>query len=201
MVDAHCEATSEKQGIGRFCDGRVSAVIGTHTHVPTADHRILPGGTAFCTDIGMCGDYDSIIGMKAAEPLHRLSMLCPRDASSRRMARQRCRGWRSRSMTGPVWRAPVTGCGWVGFCSQLRRLGLITREGMDFFPRGAPIFTPDEGRTRVRCGSRSRAWPVIHNSPTSCIARASRMPCAPRLFSKLAREITVAAKMGLLIWR
>lgn len=77
VVDAHCEVTSEKQGIGRFCDGRVSAVIGTHTHVPTADHRILPGGTAFCTDIGMCGDYDSIIGMKAAEPLHRFVHALP----------------------------------------------------------------------------------------------------------------------------
>lgn len=77
VVDAHCEVTSEKQGIGRFCDGRASAVIGTHTHVPTADQRVLPGGTAFCTDIGMCGDYDSIIGMKVAEPLHRFVHALP----------------------------------------------------------------------------------------------------------------------------
>lgn len=77
VVDAHCEVTSEKQGIGRFCDGRVTAVIGTHTHTPTADHRVLPGGTAFCTDIGMCGDYESIIGMKIAEPLHRFVHAMP----------------------------------------------------------------------------------------------------------------------------
>lgn len=77
VVDAHCEVTSEKQAIGRFCDGRVSAVVGTHTHVPTADQRILPGGTAYCTDIGMCGDYESIIGMKLAEPLHRFVHALP----------------------------------------------------------------------------------------------------------------------------
>lgn len=77
VVDAHCEVTSEKQAIGRFCDGRASAVVGTHTHVPTADHRVLAGGTAFCTDIGMCGDYESIIGMKAAEPLHRFVHALP----------------------------------------------------------------------------------------------------------------------------
>jgi len=64
IVDVHGEATSEKQAMGHFLDGRVSAVVGTHTHVPTADARILPGGTAFQTDIGMTGDYDSIIGMQ-----------------------------------------------------------------------------------------------------------------------------------------
>jgi len=64
LVDFHCEATSEKQAMGFFLDGRVSAVIGTHTHVPTADERILPGGTAFQTDAGMTGPYESVIGMK-----------------------------------------------------------------------------------------------------------------------------------------
>lgn len=64
VVDMHGEASSEKQAIGYFCDGRASMVIGTHTHVPTADARILPGGTAYQTDAGMCGDYESIIGMK-----------------------------------------------------------------------------------------------------------------------------------------
>jgi len=64
IVDFHGEATSEKQGMGHFLDGRVSAVVGTHTHAPTADAHILPGGTAFQTDIGMTGDYDSVIGMK-----------------------------------------------------------------------------------------------------------------------------------------
>jgi hypothetical protein len=71
VVDFHCEATSEKQGIGFLCDGRASLVVGTHTHVPTADHQILPGGTAFMTDAGMTGDYDSIIGMQKDEPLRR----------------------------------------------------------------------------------------------------------------------------------
>ncbi|MBM3620206.1 MAG: TIGR00282 family metallophosphoesterase [Alphaproteobacteria bacterium] len=64
LVDVHGEATSEKQSIGHFLDGRVSAVVGTHSHVPTADSWILPGGTAYQTDAGMCGDYDSVIGMK-----------------------------------------------------------------------------------------------------------------------------------------
>jgi metallophosphoesterase (TIGR00282 family) len=64
LVDIHGEATSEKQSIGHYCDGRVSAVLGSHSHVPTADSWVLPGGTAYQTDVGMCGDYDSIIGMK-----------------------------------------------------------------------------------------------------------------------------------------
>jgi len=64
LVDFHGEATSEKMAMGNFCDGRASAVIGTHSHVPTADHRILPQGTAYMTDAGMCGDYDSVIGMQ-----------------------------------------------------------------------------------------------------------------------------------------
>jgi len=71
VIDFHCEASSEKQGIGFFCDGRASLVVGTHTHVPTADHQILSGGTAYMTDAGMTGDYDSIIGMQKEEPLRR----------------------------------------------------------------------------------------------------------------------------------
>jgi 2',3'-cyclic-nucleotide 2'-phosphodiesterase len=62
LVDFHAEATSEKQAMGWYLDGRVTAVVGTHTHVPTADARLLPRGTAFCTDAGMCGARDSIIG-------------------------------------------------------------------------------------------------------------------------------------------
>jgi metallophosphoesterase (TIGR00282 family) len=64
LVDVHAEATSDKQILGRFLDGRVSAVLGTHTHVPTADERILPGGTAFQCDVGMTGPYDSILGRR-----------------------------------------------------------------------------------------------------------------------------------------
>ena len=71
LIDIHCEATSEKMAMGHFCDGRASAVIGTHTHVPTADAMILPGGTAYMTDAGMCGDYNSIIGMEKDEPMRR----------------------------------------------------------------------------------------------------------------------------------
>lgn len=77
LVDFHGEATSEKQGVGFFCDGRASMVVGTHTHVPTADHQILPGGTAYMTDAGMTGDYDSIIGMQKEEPLRRFTSGIP----------------------------------------------------------------------------------------------------------------------------
>ncbi|NKW71938.1 YmdB family metallophosphoesterase [Rhodobacteraceae bacterium R_SAG10] len=71
LIDMHCEATSEKMGMGHFCDGRASVVVGSHTHVPTADAMILAGGTAYLSDAGMCGDYDSVIGMDKAEPLRR----------------------------------------------------------------------------------------------------------------------------------
>lgn len=71
LVDIHCEATSEKMATGHFCDGRASIVVGTHTHVPTADAMILPKGTAYQSDAGMCGDYNSVIGMDKAEPMQR----------------------------------------------------------------------------------------------------------------------------------
>jgi len=77
VVDIHGEATSEKQAMGHFCDGRASLVAGTHTHAPTADHRILPHGTAFISDVGMSGDYDSIIGMDKHEPLTRFLRKIP----------------------------------------------------------------------------------------------------------------------------
>ncbi|MDR3376818.1 MAG: TIGR00282 family metallophosphoesterase [Ancalomicrobiaceae bacterium] len=73
IIDVHAEATSEKQAMGYFCDGRVSLVVGTHTHVPTSDHRILPQGTAYMTDAGMCGDYESVVGMDKEEPLNRFT--------------------------------------------------------------------------------------------------------------------------------
>ncbi len=73
LVDMHCEATSEKVAMGIWCDGRVTAVVGTHTHIPTADARILPNGTAYLTDAGMCGDYDSVIGMEKNEPMRRFT--------------------------------------------------------------------------------------------------------------------------------
>ncbi|MFG1382519.1 TIGR00282 family metallophosphoesterase [Xanthobacter versatilis] len=73
VVDVHAETTSEKQAIGHHCDGRASLVVGTHTHVPTADYRILSGGTAYMTDAGMCGAYDGVIGMDKEEPLRRFT--------------------------------------------------------------------------------------------------------------------------------
>jgi len=71
FVDFHADATSEKQALGFYLDGRVSAVVGTHTHVPTADERVLPKGTAFLTDAGMTGPYESIIGMRVDKVLKR----------------------------------------------------------------------------------------------------------------------------------
>ena len=69
FVDFHAEATSEKMAMGKFLDGKVSAVVGTHTHIPTNDCHIMKGGTAYQTDAGMCGDYDSVIGMDKTVPL------------------------------------------------------------------------------------------------------------------------------------
>ena len=77
LVDVHAEATSEKQALAYALDGRVSAVLGTHTHVPTADARILPLGTAFQSDLGMCGDYHSVIGFTPDSPVQRLKSPLP----------------------------------------------------------------------------------------------------------------------------
>jgi hypothetical protein len=77
FVDFHAEATSEKQALGFHLDGRVSAVVGTHTHVPTADERILPGGTAFLTDAGMTGPYEGVIGFKPERVLPRFLLQTP----------------------------------------------------------------------------------------------------------------------------
>ena len=77
IVDFHAEATSEKQAFGHFVDGRVSLAAGTHTHVPSADARILPRGAGFITEVGMTGDYDSVIGMDKEEPLRRFVRRIP----------------------------------------------------------------------------------------------------------------------------
>jgi 2',3'-cyclic-nucleotide 2'-phosphodiesterase len=77
LVDMHAETTSEKQSIANYLDGRVSLVVGTHTHAPTSDHRVLPNGTGFISDIGMCGDYDSVIGMQKDEPIRRFLTKLP----------------------------------------------------------------------------------------------------------------------------
>ena len=77
VVDVHGEASSEKMAFGHFCDGRASLVVGTHTHVPTADYMILPGGTSYQTDAGMCGDYDSVIGMEKGPALQKFLRKMP----------------------------------------------------------------------------------------------------------------------------
>lgn len=77
LVDFHAEATSEKQALGLHLDGRASAVVGTHTHVPTADDRLLPEGTAYITDVGMTGPYDSVIGMRVDKALRRFLYQTP----------------------------------------------------------------------------------------------------------------------------
>jgi metallophosphoesterase (TIGR00282 family) len=77
IVDVHAEASSEKYAMGHFCDGRASLVVGSHTHVPTADAHILPGGTAFQSDAGMCGDYDSVVGMQKDIPLQKFVTRIP----------------------------------------------------------------------------------------------------------------------------
>ncbi|MCW3780763.1 TIGR00282 family metallophosphoesterase [Defluviimonas salinarum] len=79
VVEIHCEATSEKMGMGHWCDGRASLVVGAHTHVPTADAQILPGGTGFQSDAGMCGDYNSVIGMDKLEPMRRFVTGMPKE--------------------------------------------------------------------------------------------------------------------------
>ncbi|WP_181703095.1 TIGR00282 family metallophosphoesterase [Chthonobacter albigriseus] len=77
VVDVHAEATSEKQSMAHWLDGRASLVVGTHTHVPTADHQILPHGTAYMSDAGMTGDYDSVLGMEKDEPISRFLRKIP----------------------------------------------------------------------------------------------------------------------------
>lgn len=77
IIDMHAETTSEKYAMGHYVDGRVSMIVGTHTHAPTADHQILPGGSAYVTDAGMTGDYDSVIGMDKEEPLRRFLRKIP----------------------------------------------------------------------------------------------------------------------------
>lgn len=82
FVDFHAEATSEKMAIAHYLDGRVSAVVGTHTHIPTADHHILVGGTAFQSDAGMTGDFDSVIGVRKDIPIHRFVKKTPSERFS-----------------------------------------------------------------------------------------------------------------------
>ncbi len=103
IVDMHAETTSEKQAMGYFCDGRASLVVGTHTHAPTADHRILSGGTAYMSDVGMTGDFNSVIGMSKDEPLKPFPAQDIVGAASRLpTARQRSVVWLSKPTTTPA---------------------------------------------------------------------------------------------------
>src|SRR5205807_9471929 len=77
VVDMHAEATSEKVGMGWYLDGRVTAVVGTHTHVPTADARVLPGGTAYITDVGMTGPRGGVIGVKREQAIEAMTTHMP----------------------------------------------------------------------------------------------------------------------------
>jgi len=82
FVDFHAETTSETMAFAHYLDGQVSAVVGTHTHIPTADAQILPGGTAYQTDAGMCGDYNSVIGVNKDVPIHRFTRKTPTERMS-----------------------------------------------------------------------------------------------------------------------
>jgi calcineurin-like phosphoesterase len=82
VIDFHAEASSEKQALAHHVDGRATLVVGTHTHAPTADERVFPGGTAFQTDVGMCGDYNSVIGMDKDEPVRRFVRKIPSERFS-----------------------------------------------------------------------------------------------------------------------
>ncbi len=82
LIDVHAEATSEKMAVGHFVDGRASLVVGTHSHIPTADCQVLPGGTGYQTDLGMCGDYNSVIGMRKEAAIARFTRKMPTDRLS-----------------------------------------------------------------------------------------------------------------------
>ena len=110
VVDFHCEASSEKQGIGFFCDGRASLVVGTHTHVPTADHQILPSGTAYMTDAGMTGDYIRSSACRRKSRCDGLRRAFPRGGSNRRWAWRRSAASRSRPTIRPGWRSRSRRC-------------------------------------------------------------------------------------------
>ena len=189
VIDMHGEATSEKQAMGIFCDGRASLVVGTHTHAPTADHRVLPAGTAYVSDVGMTGDYDSVIGMNKAEPLHRFTRRIPsgKFEPASGPATLCAMAVETDDASGLATRiAPVRLGG------QLRR-GAAGLLGIDFFP----------ARTyNARRISHSTTFPEAalagHSQFKNIMHRKGRQDAIrSKLFGKLAREITVAAKMGL----
>jgi metallophosphoesterase (TIGR00282 family) len=116
VVDIHGEATAEKQGFAHSFDGKVSLVAGTHTHVPTADHQVLAGGTAFVTDAGMCGDYDSVIGMAKAPAALRFWRKVPSEKLAPAEGMPRSAGSSSRRTTPPASRAAASRCASAAGC-------------------------------------------------------------------------------------
>ena len=106
LIDFHAEATSEKEAMGHFVDGRATALIGTHTHVPTADEQILAKGTAYISDAGMCGDFDSVLGMDKEEPLTRFLTKIPSGRFTPSLGEATLCGSPSMSTTRRVSHAP-----------------------------------------------------------------------------------------------
>ena len=166
IIDMHCEATSEKQAMGYFFDGRASLVVGTHTHAPTADHRILPGGTAFMSDVGMTGDYDSVIGMDKDEPLGRFLRRIsvgkfepaqrPGDAVRRSRSRPTTRpGLPARVGAGAARRQAGRGAG--------RRSGI---SASDFRPRRGSWISASANAAIGRRAGHGRPFPIQeHHAP------------------------------------
>lgn len=109
FVDIHAEATSEKMSVGHFCDGRASLVVGSHSHVPTADAQLLPGGTGYQTDAGMCGDYDLLIGCKGLVML-RFIRKVPGEKLTPAEAKPRSAPCSSRPTTRPGWPSASPRC-------------------------------------------------------------------------------------------
>ncbi len=198
LIDFHAEATSEKQALGYFVDGRASVLVGTHTHAPTSDERILPGGTAFMSDAGMCGDYNSVLGMETEEPVNRFLTRIPRgrfepasgpgDAVGpggrdrrRHGARDGCRraAARRRSETA---RAPVLG----GVSAAPRAVCL------DRTHRARAIV----GQISIPHSRQDPPWPAIQPVQEHHAQKGRKDAVRAKLFAKFAREITVAAKAG-----
>ena len=180
--------------MGHFCDGRASLVVGTHTHVPTADLRVLPGGTAFMSDVGMTGDYDSVIGMAKEEPLQRFLRRIP---SARfepatgpatlcgvAVETDPATGLAARVARGAARRLPGTGdAGVLGLSfsgrlvfilAQRRRIRRHCEERSDeaIQIRRDWIASLRSQRRRRR---ETSSWPDIPSSRTSCTARGGRM--------------------------
>jgi metallophosphoesterase (TIGR00282 family) len=170
IVDFHAEATAEKIALGRYADGRVTAVVGTHTHVPSADARVLPGGTAYVTDAGMTGPHGGVIGVEAdaaierflrlTQPVHgggrrRPFQAVAIDVDGRAAARARSRGSMSRSTEGPAARVP-------GRCDGARtgpRPGMARTAPARAGRAGTRLLQPLRGGARGRHGRGAGAVP------------------------------------------